>query len=351
MRGIAESGTGRYKFLATGRDIPKIVSKSIHGLLDIYASEAVLDFRGGEHAIVSHVYNGEDDDDTSAGDAPGLMHLGDLHNANERLALAELEVSPPGNTEEGKEFVAAEVILRGLKNGAPVQLSGIVKLRTTRNRQELGNETTSVQSAFTIRRGADMDREVADLLARGDRQQARDVKQRQLAMMQEALEAVQRENGDTEMLSQIIERAKRVAEQLDDERENLEIVRRQCVQERELCCAMSCASFGDRSNSSVSFGDRDVANLRDFDDDDNISICSRPSSPSSSPRGNHSPLSTTRSRSRSPAALQQSSFDPVGGAGRNNSGIAGTGTRTGQERTLTKLLKRFLPRWRFLRRN
>jgi hypothetical protein len=249
------------------------------------------------------------------------MHLGDLHNANERLALAELEVAPPGNTEEGKEFVAAEIILKGLKNGAPVQISGAVKLRTTRNRQDLGIEVTAVQSAFTIRRGADMDREVANLLALGDRQQARQVKQRQLAMMQEALEAVHQENGDTEMLSRIIERAKRVAEQLDDERENLEVVRRQCVQERELCCAMSCASLLDRANSSPGDGP-DIANMRDFDDDDNISIGSL--SPRSPPR-------FRRTQSPGTAAPARVLRRPRGVAG------------TGEGRTLRTMCRRFKP--------
>merc|ERR1711964_871268 len=119
----------------------------------------------------------------------------------------------------------------------PMQFSGEVKLVTTRSRHDLGDEATAVHTAFAIRRGADMDLEVADLLARGDRQLAREAKTRQMALLQEALEAAQQNNGDTEMLSKVIERAQRVAEQLDDERENVELVRRQCVQEREFNCA------------------------------------------------------------------------------------------------------------------
>lgn len=292
MRGIAESGQGRYKFLATGQDIPKMVSKCVHDLLDLYASEVTLDMRGGEHTTVTRVYGGDDEEDGAAGDAPGLMHLGDLHNSNERLVLAELEVGPPGGTEEGTIFTAAEWILTGQRNGAPMQLSGEVRLQATRDRNGLGSEATKVRTAFAIRRAADMDLEVADFLARRDRQQARDAKSRQLALLQEALDAAQQDPGaipaDTEMLSKVIERARKVAEQLDNEREDVEMVRRQCVQECELNCAMSCASFGDRSDSSAG----DVANLHDLDGLLSPPLSPRSGSPQSlSPRSRSPPLS------------------------------------------------------------
>jgi Ca-activated chloride channel family protein len=309
MRGIAESGQGRYKFLATAQDIPKIVSKSVHDLLDLYASEVTLDMRGGEHATVRRVYGGDDEEDGIAGDTPGLMHLGDLHNSNERLVLAELEVGPPGGTEEGTTFTAAEWIITGQRNGAPMQLSGEVRLQATRDRSALGNEDTKVHTAFAIRRAADMDLEVADLLARRDRQRARDLKSRQLALLHEALEAAQKEAGateaDTEMLSKVIERARRVKDQLDNDREDVEMVRRQCVQECELNCAMSCGSFSDRCDSSSDGGD--IGNLRDLQG---------LSSPPLSPRSN-SPHSI---RSRSPPSSAGSLSPPISP---RNSGATG----------------------------
>jgi hypothetical protein len=296
MRGIAESGQGRYKFLATARDIPKVVSKSVHDLLDLYASEVKLDLRGSEHTIVSRVYGRDAEEDGETGDAPGLMNIGDLHNSNERLVLAELEVGPPGGTVEGTFFTAAEWVITGQRNGAPMQLSGEIKLQATRDRTILGNEASKVHTAFAIRRAADMDLEVADFLSREDRQRAKDVKSRQLALLREALEAAQTDAGavpgDTEMLSIIIDRAQSVADQLDDEREDFEMVRRQCVQECELNRAMSCASFGDRSNSSASGGD--IANLRDVDGSC-LSAISSISSRSRSPRGS-SPTSSQGSR-------------------------------------------------------
>lgn len=77
-------------------------------------------------------------------------------------------------------------------------------MRTTRNRHDLGDEATTVHTAFAIQRGADMDLEVADLLARGDRQRARETKARQMGLLREALEAARRANEDTEMLSNVV---------------------------------------------------------------------------------------------------------------------------------------------------
>merc|ERR1719375_694988 len=62
MRRIAEEGKGRYAFLATAQDIPKLVSKAVHELLDLYASDAVLEVRGEAHTIVSRIYGATSDD-------------------------------------------------------------------------------------------------------------------------------------------------------------------------------------------------------------------------------------------------------------------------------------------------
>lgn len=121
MRGIAASGQGRYQFLATARDIPKLVSKSVHDLIDVFATEAMLDLRGGEYTIVTRVYGGHDED--GEGDepqsAPGVVHLGDIHSDNLRVVLAELDVAPPGNTADGHAFGAAEWVLTCQRNGLP----------------------------------------------------------------------------------------------------------------------------------------------------------------------------------------------------------------------------------------
>jgi hypothetical protein len=321
MRGIAESGQGRYKFLATSRDIPKIVSKSVHDLLDIFASEVVLDLRGGMHTVVKRIYGSGDDldEDGEPAAASGLFHLGDLHNSNERLVLAELEVAPPGQG-DGSDFVAAEWVLTCQRSGTLAQFSGQVMLQAKRSREAMGEESVIVGTAFAIRRAADLDLEVAQCLSTGDRQRARELKSRQEVLLKEALERAKSAGrdaaGEAEMLGKVLERAQRVAAQLQDEHEDNEVVRRQCVQEMELGRAMSCASFGDRQDSSDSGGHGDVANLRDFDGSDSGSL---PGSPRFQPARSRTPPS----RSLSPASISPRSSGSGAGARVERKGIFG----------------------------
>jgi len=290
MRGVASSGQGRYQFLATAQDIPKLVSKSIHDLIDIYASEAVLDLRGCEHTVVSRVYGGGEDEgeDCCASTAPGLLRLGDIHSDNLRVVLVELEVAPPGavpSAELGTSFCAAEWVLTCQRRGAPVSLSGHVQLQSTRDRADLGPLSPMVQIAFAMRQATDLEREVAECLSHRDRQKAREVKSRQLALLEDALAAGQSptQDGcthdltrDLELLTAVLERARQVAARLEDDNEDEELMAKQCWQDRD---DMSCASLCDlrrRENSSAS-DPADVANLRDFDNMD----CDSPRSSSS----------------------------------------------------------------------
>lgn len=270
MRGIAASGQGRYQFLATAQDIPKLVSKSVHDLIDIYASDAVLDLRGGEHTIVTRVYGCHDEEDGDrAQTAPGLLHLGDIHSDNLRVVLADLEVAPPGNAEHGLAFDAVEWVLTCQSKGMPVHFSGQVQLRSTRDRGDLGDEAPTVQMAFAVRRATDLEREVAEQLSRRNRQRARDIKAQQIALLEEALQAGQRQESsqggvskELELLFIVLERARHVAVRLEDAEEDEELMARQCWQDRDdLSCASVCG-LRERADSSASGGD--VADIRDL---------------------------------------------------------------------------------------
>eukprot|EP00933_Yihiella_yeosuensis_P033558 TRINITY_DN27236_c0_g1_i1.p1 TRINITY_DN27236_c0_g1~~TRINITY_DN27236_c0_g1_i1.p1 ORF type:complete len:580 (-),score=136.54 TRINITY_DN27236_c0_g1_i1:188-1927(-) len=278
MRGIADAGKGRYTFLATANDIPRLVSKSIHDLLKLYASEAALDIQGRAHTTVSKVYGaGDDEDDESGTASAGLLQLGDLHSANERMVLLELECCPPGDVAADSEFQAAEWDLRFQKNGAPAQLYGSIRLSATRDRASLGEEDATVRAMFTIRKASDMEEEVAVLLGRRDRNQAKKVKDEQVALLTGALEAAHQseiEPVHIAALEKVLERSKRVAERMESN-EDSEMIRRHCVQESSLARAMSVAGFSDGQDSSDG-SDEDMGRaalrtrLRDFDDDDDL---------------------------------------------------------------------------------
>eukprot|EP00746_Dinoflagellata_sp_MGD_P167043 gnl/MRDRNA2_/MRDRNA2_97354_c0_seq1.p1 gnl/MRDRNA2_/MRDRNA2_97354_c0~~gnl/MRDRNA2_/MRDRNA2_97354_c0_seq1.p1 ORF type:complete len:649 (+),score=105.37 gnl/MRDRNA2_/MRDRNA2_97354_c0_seq1:89-1948(+) len=284
MRKIAEDGKGRYAYLATAEDIPKLVSKSIHDLLDIYASDAILDVRGESYSTVTRIYGTEADDaDTaelanSTGSTPGVLNLGDLHYSNQRRILFELDVAPPGSC--SAPFDAAEWTLSLYRNGTSSQYAGRVSLCPTRDRAALGPEAIIVAVAFAIQRSAELDRQVASLLANGAREKAREVKEQQISLLQATLRKAQEasETNEADVLERVLQRAQRVAEQLQDlhEEDSSDIVRRHCVQEMELCRAMSVAGF--RSGCDSDASSDDIANLND--------VQSPPSSPRS---GNSSP--------------------------------------------------------------
>jgi len=287
MRGIATAGQGRYQFLGTAQDIPKLVSKSIHDLIDLYASEAILDLRGGEHTTVARIYGRHEDDEDRGASTPGLLYLGDVHSDNLRVVLAELDVSPPGGVQQGAEFVAAEWVLTCQRKGSPVRLSGEVRLQCTRDRAAIGEEAPAVRLAFAVRRTTDLEREVAEHLSRRDRNKAREIKSQQIALLKESLDFAERHGGaqgelrrEVELLTVVLERAQQVAERLEDEHEDEELMARQCWQDRDDYSCASLCDLRERCNSSNSSGD--VADLNDVASIDSGSRCS---SPCSSPRG------------------------------------------------------------------
>lgn len=295
MRGIAESGKGRYTFLANAQDIPRLVSKSIHDLLKLYGSEASVDIRGGAFTTVAKVYRGDDDDEgNNDASASGLLQLGDLHSANERMVLLELDSAPPGDAVDGQNFKAAEWVLSFQRQGSPVQFSGSVDLTAVQQRAALGKENVSVQAMFAIRRSSDLDADIAEHLSHHDNVRAKETKSRQISLLKETLEilrnAVEADPVDIEALEAVLRRAEAVAERLDDG-EDTELVRRHCVQEMELCRAMSVGAFSDGCDSSdggSDEGDAGIRNqqrrLRDFDDDFTDDDSTRSISPIASPR-------------------------------------------------------------------
>jgi len=244
-----------------------------------------------------------DDDNlmNPTGAIPGLVNLGDLHYSNKRKVLLELDVSPPGSTET--PFNAAEWTLTLQRNGAQAQYAGRIQLRSTRDRTALGTEAIAVASAFAIQRSADLDLQVARHLAQGDRENARNSKEQQISLLTANLKAAQDASAtnDAEVLQLVLERAQRVAVQLQDlgDDGDSDFVRRHCVHEVGLCRAMSEAGWRSGYDSD---GD-DIANL----DDVNFTP---PNSPPGSPLPrSRSPSSSTSSdspRASRPARLSRS---------------------------------------------
>lgn len=321
MRQIAEEGKGRYAYLATAEDIPKLVSKSVHDLLDLYASDAVVEVRGNAHTIVSKVWGdghddvdgGDDSSDTAASPTavPGYLVLGDLHHDNVRRILIELEVSPPGDVDPSVAFSAAHWTLTFQLNNIPMQFGGQVEFRSSETRNAIGEEAIEVRVAYAIQRSADLDLRVARLLSRGDRTRAREVKGQQIGLLQTTLAAARDGNvlSEAEVVARVLERAQRVAVHLEemDADGDSDVVRRHCVHEMTLCRAMSDAGWGSGCDSDSN----DVGNL------DDLAGLSPPGSPPSSLGGTpaNTPPGSPRMRNS-----RQRSFTPPLTRGRERMG-------------------------------
>merc|ERR1711977_392792 len=150
----------------------------------------------------------------------GFLHLGDLHYSNQRRVLFELDVAPPGSS--GAAFDAAEWTLTLQRNGTSAQYAGRVSICPTRDRAALGPEAIPVAAAFAIQRSAELDRQVASHLANRARDQAREIKEQQISLLKSTLRKAQEasETSEAEVLERVLERAQRVAEQLQDLRED-----------------------------------------------------------------------------------------------------------------------------------
>merc|ERR1711959_363183 len=101
MGGIAECGNGQYFYLES-QVIPKLVSKSVHGLVSLAGTQARLRVQGRANMIVTRIYGSEDEHDLIHG-----FELDDLHADNTRQVLIGLEVSPS----ESKQGSVLEYVL------------------------------------------------------------------------------------------------------------------------------------------------------------------------------------------------------------------------------------------------
>merc|ERR1719482_365674 len=83
-------------------------------------------------------------------------------------------------------------------------------------------------------------------------EQARSLKNTQLRLIKESLASAEAAGAaaEAEMLQRVLERAEELAERLENKQEDVECVRRQCIQEMELNMAMSDAGWEDGVNSS-----------------------------------------------------------------------------------------------------
>jgi uncharacterized protein YegL len=277
MMGIAERGKGKYCFLRNSKEIPKLVSKSIHSLLAIAGSEASIQICGLNGAVVTKVY-GVDDDDNDAIDnglsmlssmigsssnsgkssSLGNITLGDLHTSNTRQVLVELEFSPSSkgelslpvleytlqytstnseistlskttttetitsleNPETVEETELKTSSSRSDSSRDGLEISGCVNVELTDDKNDSSFSLPAnsfVAAALAVQITAEQDDHVIALLENGDRDAAITLKESmvmQLSDLHKQLSDTKASPSTIATLTQVLSRAKQTLEQL-----------------------------------------------------------------------------------------------------------------------------------------
>jgi hypothetical protein len=220
MTAMAKRGEGEYAFLSNEGEIPRLVSKTVHSLLDLAGTGATLDVRGLNGAVVTKVYGDDDEDARSGGgaggsSAPGQVDLGDLHNDNIRRVLVEIEVSPTSTTEGPPkeapmlEFVlgyraaptdalvpsgsaASSAAVGPVEPEQKIEVMGTMSLAFSDDRKALLQEDPRVAAAVAIQAANDADDGVLALVSAGNIANAIEAKKKVVA----ALDAAIKVGGD-----------------------------------------------------------------------------------------------------------------------------------------------------------
>lgn len=178
MTSIAEHGRGYYGFLGSPAAIPKQVGKALHSLLALAGTDATIALTptAGSNARIVRVY-GEGGDGLDYGSSGTLsVPLGDLHVANTRSVLVELEVRNAPQPQPAADGPAAllEMALTytpdgGLLAGVRERVYGTVTVTFVADRAALKvmpvtAEAGGVAAAVAIQNAADRDSEVIQLI-------------------------------------------------------------------------------------------------------------------------------------------------------------------------------------------
>lgn len=180
MTGIAEHGRGYYGYLGTAVDIPRQVGKAMHSLLALAGTDATLTLTARGPAVITRVYGDGDASRATGGVATVSVPLGDLHVANTRSVLVELEIRDNAADGDcsGQQAAApldGALLEMGVSfsqpdsvGGARAACSGQVPIAFTAVEAAAAAVVGGgVGAALAIQRATDRDNEVMALVARG----------------------------------------------------------------------------------------------------------------------------------------------------------------------------------------
>jgi len=161
MRGISQHGRGKYCFIDSAENIPKYVSKAIHGLMGVIGTNVNLKVRGEGDGLVKKV--GKVDDLIKGVDLADLMH------DNRKQILVQVEVSPKKEASSQNIMNYELSYIPAVKENTteqpkPIKLIGVLAINFTKDEKQLQQENFEVLIAVEIQEAAIKDKEISDLI-------------------------------------------------------------------------------------------------------------------------------------------------------------------------------------------
>jgi Ca-activated chloride channel family protein len=200
MKGIADAGGSRFYFLERAQVIEPLVGKAIVSVFGVCASQARLIVRGKNGAVVTKIWG---HDDLAAG-----ASLGDLYSPNIRSVLMEFTTSGTANA-DGKEVEVLSYELRYIRpsdpNSEPISIKNTLSIKFVEDESLVTEINPRVKTMFASQTAADVDKQIAQLLKDGKRDEAINVASDQLAMLQDAAQ-YDDEKGSISVLIQLAEK-------------------------------------------------------------------------------------------------------------------------------------------------
>jgi len=195
MKGIGEHGGGDYFFIDTAEKIPILVSRGLSGLLSLIGTNAVLQLRGVNGAIVKKIFM---HDNIVKG-----AQLNDLRENDSRQILAEVEFSPTSNSPTEFLNYTLQYYLPGNAK-EPKILSGTHSIHITNDSKLVVLENNQVLVSVTISQNGENDKEVIRLMDAGKVDAAIKLKQISIEEMEKVVHLDQ-----SGMLASLITSAKK----------------------------------------------------------------------------------------------------------------------------------------------
>jgi len=205
MKGIADAGGSRFYFLERAQVIEPLVAKAVVSVFGVCASQARLIVRGKNGAIVTKIWGHEDI-------ATGAS-LGDLHSPNLRSVLVEFTTSGTANGE-------IEILTYELRytrpndpNSEPTIIKNTLSLKFVEDESLVIEIDPRVKTMFASQTAADVDKQIAQLLRDGKRDEAIAIATEQITLLKDA----QRFDDERGSISLLLQLAEKMLKKLKDQ--------------------------------------------------------------------------------------------------------------------------------------